>query len=230
MATSPSHLHLKEVDGQSNISKDAWRWHGHFSIPYKGVWMATPLSLRRNGDGMASTPFHSIHTPFNGMERWPCHHHSSLEIMEWQSTPLYMEWRSGHAIARLPQTYWIVHPPPLDGDGMEKWPCHHHSSLEIMELPSTPRYMEWRSGHAPLAGIPSPFLLRNNGVAIHTPLDGMEKLPSHHHLSFEIMDQPSTPLQLGSLHHSSLETMEWPPTPPQMEWRSYHPITIPPER
>ena len=102
MATSPSHLHLKEVDGQSNISKDAWRWHGHFSIPYKGVWMATPLSLRRNGDGMASTPFHSIHTPFNGMERWPCHHHSSLEIMEWQSTPLYMEWRSGHAIARLP--------------------------------------------------------------------------------------------------------------------------------
>ena len=58
MATSPFHLHLKGVDGQSNMSKEAWRWHGHFSIPYKGVWMATPLSLRRNGDGMATSPFH----------------------------------------------------------------------------------------------------------------------------------------------------------------------------
>ena len=27
-------------------------------IPAKGVWMATPLSLRRDGDGMATSPFH----------------------------------------------------------------------------------------------------------------------------------------------------------------------------
>ena len=40
----------------------------------------------------------AIHTPPNGMERWPCHRHSSLEIMELPSTPLWMEWRGGNGV------------------------------------------------------------------------------------------------------------------------------------
>ena len=121
--------------------------------------MAPPFLLRDNGI--------AIHTPLNGMERWPWHHHSSLRDNGVAiHTPL-----DGTPSQVLLRDNGFANQTP--SDGMEKWPCHRQASLDILDCPSIPFRWRWDGEVA----MPSPFLLGDNGAAFHTPLYGMEKLP-----------------------------------------------------
>ena len=53
-------------------------------IPAKGVWMAIPLSLRRDGVGMATSPFHSKERGWRTGEERP-----SKGV--WMATPLSLD-------------------------------------------------------------------------------------------------------------------------------------------
>ena len=88
----PLHSIQRGVDGNSIISKEEWRWHGHLSIPFEGVWMATPLSLRRNGDGMATSPFH-----LKGCG-WLLQYLSIGMVMVWPRFPSIQRGVDGHSV------------------------------------------------------------------------------------------------------------------------------------
>ena len=53
-------------------------------IQAKGVWVATPLSLRRDGDGMTTSPFHLKGCGWRSREEGP-----SKGV--WMATPLSLE-------------------------------------------------------------------------------------------------------------------------------------------